>query len=86
MSFKEAGKSDDAPLGSHETGIELDWDLLSQGGCPKCGAELVQFHHVDLWKCVCGFKISTSRAREIVDSRQYGRGFRYGNYDEEPPF
>lgn len=86
MSFKTAGNDDDAPLGSRPTGIELDWSKLEQGGCPRCGDELVHFAHVDLWKCTCGFKISAARAREIVSDRQYARGFRYGNYDQETPF
>jgi len=87
MSFKVAGDSSDAPIGSGSGGIEMDWSLLKQGGCPKCGAELVHFHHIDLWKCICGFKITSARAREVVDSMmQHGRGFSFGNYDQESPF
>lgn len=86
MSFKVAGGANDAPRGSDASGIDFDWSLLKQGGCPKCGDELVHFTHVDLWKCVCGFKISSARAREITADRNHGRGFNYGNYDQESPF
>lgn len=86
MSFRTAGSDDDAPIGSRAGGIEMDWSKLKQGGCPRCGDELVHFSHLDLWKCTCGFKIGSDRAREIASDRQYSDGFRIGNYDDESPF
>lgn len=87
MAFTEAdGNSGSSNDGK---GLPLEWSRLEDGACPKCGDELVDFNNVLLKKCLCGFKISYDRFEKIVSSRMnegFNGGYRFGNYDDEPPF
>lgn len=85
MAFKESGSTGDNQKG----GIKMNWDRLEDYGCPMCGDDLKHFEHIDLWKCICGFKISNNRLVEIIssiDEQDYNSGFRYGGYTDESPF
>lgn len=90
MAFKTAGG--DTPEKSKYDGLPSAWENLASNCCPKCGEALSLFEHVSLYKCGCGFKISTSRFEEIrakytgADSFGENSGYRYGNYHDEPPF
>lgn len=93
MAFQEAGSpapDDPSSTGAASRGLAFDWSLLKQDGCPRCGDELVEFPHIELWKCTCGFKIRTVRKNEIAaESGHYGArrcGFSLGLYDQESPF
>lgn len=90
MSFQTAGKGE----GGHEKSEKasfLTWENLKEGFCPKCGDDLKDFSHLELWKCFCGFKISYFRMKEILDKMDgdedyFWNGFGYSAYDWEPPF
>ena len=51
---------------------KLDWSLLKQNGCPKCGAELTKSDSQKTRYCLEGsghFVIQESRFQEIVNDR-----------------
>ena len=92
MTFKTAGEAPQEYNGDG-TGLPMKWYNLHEGACPKCGDMLISFEHLDLFKCTCGFKISASRMREILDSMDeddgggsIARGYMFGDYQDEPPF
>lgn len=91
MAFKESGSSeasDPSPALAGIYGLTYDWELLRFNQCPRCESDLVEFEHIDLLKCTCGFKITGAlvRAMRITGFVALSRGFRIGNYDHETPF
>lgn len=100
MTFKTAGDDDRfKPAGGDpqnsalpdSAGLPLRWKNLREGGCPKCGDELIEFKHIRMMKCTCGFKISEHRMSEILnkmddDDDFHGQGFGFSNYHDDPPF
>lgn len=87
MAFKTAGDSSGVPENSGQ-GLPLSWNNLRDGCCPKCGDELVSFDHLDLFKCVCGFKITAKRMNEILNAQEdrVYNGFGVSPYDWDNPF
>lgn len=90
MAFKTAGG--DAPEKNKYDGLPMAWENIESSCCPKCGEALTYFDHLYMWKCFCGFKISSGKFEEIrqkytgADSFGENSGYRYGNYHDEPPF
>jgi ribosomal protein S27AE len=86
--FTEAGK--EREQSTDTKGLPKDWDNLLSDECPLCGDELVEFEHIRMWKCGCGFKISTYKKEQITksieDEEWYGNSFMYGNWHDESPF
>lgn len=89
MAFKTAGDGQNDPQSGRET---AKWSNLLEGCCPQCGEELVDFKHINLYKCRCGFKIGYERMRQLLDNLSDeedsfpSSGFAIGSYDDEEPF
>lgn len=89
MAFETAGENKNA---DNREGLPLEWENIEHNCCPKCGDELCYFDHIHMWKCFCGFKISSGKFEEIKNNIRdgdmigIGSGYRYGNYHDEPPF
>lgn len=87
MEFVEAGNRQPEKLPDR-----WNWSNLCENGCPACGEELVEFEHLNLFKCACGFKISTYKKENLVEDIELGktygtgRGFLLGNYQDDEPF
>lgn len=89
MAFKEASASALAD-GPAKTGLPKNWSALKEAKCPSCSDDLVEFEHLKLFKCACGFKISEFRFSEILRDLDKPKarscGFSKGNYHDESPF
>lgn len=89
MAFKTAGDEQNGPSGNSNGFV---WRNLNEGCCPSCGEELVDFKHLNLYKCRCGFKIGYERMRQMLDNLSDeedsfpSSGFAIGSYDDEEPF
>lgn len=88
MSFQPAGENrQHDPDGK---GLPKHWDALESDCCALCREPMTLFDHVDMWKCLCGFKITDYRKREIEESiREQDTmtgGYMIGNYMDEDPF
>lgn len=91
MAFQEAGSpATDDPSYTQPglPGLAYDWQALKFDLCPRSGGELVEFEHIDLFKCTCGFKIPGNllRAMRVTGFSVLARGYRLGNYYDESPF
>jgi hypothetical protein len=101
--FKEAGANDSIKQGPEGPGLPLAaglpmiWSNLSDDCCPKCGEALRAFEHLNLYKCPCGFKISSYKLEHIKldlenqeDERRQNpgavSGWGYSGYYDDPPF
>lgn len=89
MAFETAGENNND---DKYDGIPFAWENLESKCCPRCGEALTLFEHIMMWKCGCGFKISSFKFHEIVDKirdrGEFGlsRGYGFGGYQDEPPF
>lgn len=89
MAFEEAGKSAQGDEQMIPRGLRMTWSNLVDEKCPNCDDDLTFFEDRLLYKCVCGFKISSRRLEEIgssVENGAFGSGFSMGNWEDEPPF
>lgn len=86
MVFTETKDKQCNPSGNTD-GLPLQWDALASDACPRCREDLIEFEHVDLWKCACGFKISIYKKERIVAKiDSVANGYMFGNYEDENPF
>lgn len=89
MAFKAAGDGQNDPS---DDSLGFVWANLLVGCCPHCGEDLVDFKHINLYKCRCGFKIGYERMRQMLDNLGGEEdsfppsGFAIGEYDDESPF
>jgi len=89
MAFKES--NEDRSGDQQNSGLPKRWELLSADQCPICSDDLVEFDHLSLWKCRCGFKISDYKKTEIqtrIEEREDGGsgGWGYNDYQSDSPF
>lgn len=89
MAFQTAGGD---PGKEKYDGLPMAWENIEHKCCPRCGDELTYFDHIFMWKCFCGFKISSGKFEEIrsrlngADTFGENSGYRFGNYHDESPF
>lgn len=64
---------------------DMNWSNLKQNRCPKCNADLADKLEGTMFKCSCGFMISSRRFKEII-SRSFKYEKPYRPEDENPEY
>jgi len=90
MAFQTAGE--DRQESEEGSGLPKRWENLTDKCCPACSEPLIEFEHLNLWKCTCGFKIGAYKLDQIVADLERGeefggsRGYGFSEYQDDQPF